>query len=198
MSSTRANSSGPSSERMIRSAASAAPTAAGHAGGGEQERARRDAQEVDHLVRAGDEAAAGGERLGERAHAQVDVGLDAEQLAAPGAARAEHAGAVRLVDHQPRAVAPGTARRSRGSGATSPSIENTPSTTTSTPPPSSAARSSIFSSLSSRLWRNGRSLARESRQPSRIEAWSAGVGDHRVAGRRGSCRACRRWPGGRW
>ena len=59
-----------------------------------------------------------------------------------------------------------------GSGATSPSIENTPSTTTSTPPPSSPARTSIFSSLSSRLWRNGRSFARESRQPSRIEAWS--------------------------
>ena len=59
-----------------------------------------------------------------------------------------------------------------GSGATSPSIENTPSTTTRTPPPSPAAFSSVRSSRSSRLWRNGRSLARDSRQPSRIEAWS--------------------------
>ena len=56
--------------------------------------------------------------------------------------------------------------------ATSPSIEKTPSTTTRTPPPSSAARPSIFSSLSMRLWRKGRSLAPEMRTPSRIEAWS--------------------------
>ena len=69
-----------------------------------------------------------------------------------------------------------------GSGATSPSIEKTPSTTTSTPPPSSAARSSERSSLSSRLWRNGRSFARESRQPSRIEAWSPESAIDRVAG----------------
>ena len=59
-----------------------------------------------------------------------------------------------------------------GSGATSPSIEKTPSTTTSTPPPSAAAFSSVRSSRSMRLWRNGRSLARERMQPSRIEAWS--------------------------
>ena len=60
----------------------------------------------------------------------------------------------------------------RGRSQTSPSIEKTPSTMTRTPPPSSAARSSICSSLSIRLWRKGRSLAPESRQPSRIEAWS--------------------------
>src|SRR5579884_1609682 len=59
-----------------------------------------------------------------------------------------------------------------GSGATSPSIENTPSTTTSTPPPSSAAFSSVRSSRSIRLWRNARSFARDKMQPSRIEAWS--------------------------
>src|SRR3954463_14703290 len=52
-------------------------------------------------------------------------------------------------------------------------MENTPSTTTSTPPPSSAARWRLFSSLSRRPWRNGRRRARLSRQPSRIEAWSA-------------------------
>ena len=54
----------------------------------------------------------------------------------------------------------------------SPSIEKTPSTTTSTPPPSPPARSSIRSSLSARLCLKGRSFAPESRQPSRIDAWS--------------------------
>ena len=54
----------------------------------------------------------------------------------------------------------------------SPSIENTPSTTTSTPPPSPSARSSMFSSLSRRLWRNGRMRARDMVTASRIEAWS--------------------------
>ena len=48
--------------------------------------------------------AAARERLGEGAHPQVDPVLDAERLAGAGAARAEDADAVRLVDHQPRAV----------------------------------------------------------------------------------------------
>jgi len=72
-----------------------------HAGGGEEEGARLDPEEVDHLVGAGDEAAARRERLRERAHPQVDAVLDPEQLGRAGAAGAEHAGAVRLVDHQP-------------------------------------------------------------------------------------------------
>ena len=59
-----------------------------------------------------------------------------------------------------------------GSGAMSPSIENTPSTTTSTPPPSPSARWSMLSSLSRRLWRNGRMRARDMVTASRIEAWS--------------------------
>ena len=57
------------------------------------------------LRRPRDETAAGGQRLRERAHPQVDAILDAQQLGGAGAARPEHAGAVRLVDHQPRAVA---------------------------------------------------------------------------------------------
>ena len=44
-------------------------------------------------------------RLGEGAHAQVDAVLDPQQLGGPRAARAQHARAVSLVDHQPRAVA---------------------------------------------------------------------------------------------
>ena len=139
----------------------------------EQERAAGDAQEVDHLVRAGDEAAAGRQRLAEGAHAQVDVGLDAEQLATRRrrARRARR----RRAPRRPSAARrrPGRARRSAAAGRCRPPCEKTPSTTTSTPPPSSAARWSIFSSRSSRLCLNGRSLAREIRQPSRIEAWSA-------------------------
>ena len=57
-------------------------------------------------------------------------------------------------------------------GARSPSIEKTPSTTTSTPPPSSSARESMRSSLSRRLWRNGRMRALAMETASRIEAWS--------------------------
>ncbi len=85
----------------------------------------------------------------------------------------------------PPAAAPRSGRHSAlisPSGAMSPSIEKTPSTATRTPPPSSWERSSIFSSFSSRLWRNGRILARESRHPSRIEAWSPGVDDDGVGG----------------
>ena len=89
----------------MRSAASAAPSAAGTAEAVNRNGARGDPQVVDHLGRPGDEAAAGGERLGEGAHAQVDAVLDAQQLGGARAARAEHAGAVRLVDHQARAVA---------------------------------------------------------------------------------------------
>ena len=63
-------------------------------------------------------------------------------------------------------------RVTSGRLARSPSIEKTPSTTTSTPPPSSAERSSIVSSLSIRLWRNGRIRARDIDTASRIEAWS--------------------------
>src|SRR3954471_950453 len=75
-----------------------------HRGGREHERARLDAQEVDHVVRAGDEAAAGGERLRERAHAQVDVVLAVEQLRRAPAELAQHADPVGLVDHQAGAV----------------------------------------------------------------------------------------------
>ena len=55
----------------------------------EEEGARLDAQEVDDLGRAGHEAAAGGQGLGEGAGPQVDAVLDAHELAGPGAARAQ-------------------------------------------------------------------------------------------------------------
>ena len=99
------SSSAPSAERITRNAASAAPSAAGTPEAVKRNGRETDPQVLDHLRRAGDEAAAGGERLGEGAHPQVHALLDAEQLRGAGAARAEHADAVRLVDHQPRAVA---------------------------------------------------------------------------------------------
>src|SRR5215218_9631805 len=76
-----------------------------HGRGGEQERARLDAQELDHLGRAGHEPAAARQRLRERAQAQVGALLDAEQLRRARTARAQHPGGVRLVDHEPRAIA---------------------------------------------------------------------------------------------
>ena len=157
---------------MIRSAASAAPTAAGTAAA--VNRNARDwmrRKSID-LVRAGDEAAAGGERLRERAHPQVDAVLDAEQLGGAGAARAEHAGAVRLVDHQPRAVGAaqlGDLRQRRDVALHREDAVDDDEHAAAVARPRARA---CFSSLSSRLWRNGRSLARDSRQPSRIEAWS--------------------------
>ena len=62
------------------------------------------AQELDHVGGPDDEAAAGGEALGEGPHPQVDLVLEPEQLRGAGPAGAEHAGSVRLVDHQPRPV----------------------------------------------------------------------------------------------
>src|SRR5205823_549414 len=62
-------------------------------------------------------------------------------------------------------------RTMSGRLARSPSIENSPSTTTSTPPPSSSARSSMRSSLSTRLCRKGRIRARDIATASRMEAW---------------------------
>ena len=143
-----------------------------HPGGGEHERARLDPQELDHVGRSGDHAAARGQRLGEGRHPQVDAVLDAEQLGGAGAAGAEHAEGVGLVDHQPGAVAAGRARRSRAAGRRRP-----PSRTRRRRRPARrrrrlAARRSCFSSRSRRLWRKARSLARERMQPSRIEAWS--------------------------
>jgi hypothetical protein len=76
----------------------------GHRGGSEHERARLDAQEVDHVGGPGYEAAAGRERLRERAHAQVDLVLHVHELAGAGAAGSKHSHAVGLVDHQARAV----------------------------------------------------------------------------------------------
>ena len=157
---------------QIRTAASAAPTAAGTAGGGEEERPRGDPQVLDDLGRPGDEPAAGGQRLRERAHAQVDPVLDAEQLARPGAARAEHADAVGLVDHQPRAVALRTARRSRAAARRRPPSRRRRRRRRARRRRRRRRAPASRSSLSRRLWRKGRSLARERMQPSRIEAWS--------------------------
>ena len=92
---------------------------------------------------------------------------------APRAARAEHADAVGLVDHQPRAVARGTAARSRGTSAdVALHREHAVDHHQHAAAVALAARSSIVSSLSSRSWRKGRTRARDIETASRIEAWS--------------------------
>ena len=157
----------------MRTAASAAPTAAGT-----PEAVNRNGRD---WIRRKSITSAGpaitppqrGERLRERRHPQVDAVLDAEQLAGAGAARAEHAerraprrpsAARRSARHSVgdlRAAArrrpPSRRRRRRRRG---PRRRR--------PPPAPAC----CSSWSRRLWRKARSFARESRQPSRIEAWS--------------------------
>ena len=181
----------------MRSAASAAPTAAGTPDGGEQEGAAGDPQEVDHLVRAGDEAAAGRQRLAERAHPQVDVRLDAEQLRSAGAARAEDAGA--RAPRRPSAARrrPGRARRSAAAGRCRP-----PSRRRRRRPPARRRRPHARAGASSRACRAGCAGTGA--------AWRARSGSRRGSTRgrrsrrspcrrgRGSSRACRRWPGGRW
>ena len=104
MSRTRANSSRPSSERQILTAASAAPTRRRHGRGGEHERPR--------LRSAGTRSrrpVRRSRRRTRRATSRTSPSADRpdprpEQLAGAGAARAEHAERVGLVDHQPGAV----------------------------------------------------------------------------------------------
>src|SRR5829696_3139176 len=74
-------------------------------GGAEHEGPRGDLEELDHVRLADDEATARGEALRERAHAQIDLVLEAEELARACAAGPKDTDAVRLVDHQASAVA---------------------------------------------------------------------------------------------
>ena len=78
-----------------------------HRGRGEHERPRRDLQELDDVGGPRDEAAAGGEALGEGAHAKVDPVGDPEQLAGACAGRAEDSDRMGLVNHQPDPIALG-------------------------------------------------------------------------------------------
>ena len=154
----------------------------GHRRGGEQERAAGDAQVVDHVGRPGHEAAAGGERLGEGAHAQVDPVLDAEQLGGPRAAGAQHAGAVGLVDHQARAVARAQLDDVGQRGDVALHREDAVDHHEHAAAVASARARGARSSLSRRLWRKGRILARESRHAVEDRGVVARVDDHRVAG----------------
>ena len=95
-----------------------------------------------------------------------------EQLGGAGAARAEHARAVRLVDHQARSVAGAQLDDVHQRRDVALHREDTVDDHEHAAAVLSA-RLSARSSLSMRLWRNGRIFARESRTPSRIEAWSA-------------------------
>ena len=190
-------SSGPSA-RMTRSAPSAAPTAAGTAEAVKMNGREAIAQVLDHLGRAGDEAAAGGEALREGAHPQVDLRPRA-RTARRCRRRARRA-------RRPRAPRrPSAGRRSARQSSTiagrsqrSPSIEKTPSTTTSTPPPSPAARSSILSSFGHLVVAEGAQLGAREHAAVEDRGVVGRVADHRVARARGSSRCSRRWPGGRW
>ena len=89
----------------MRTASSVAPTA-----GGTPEAVKMNGREAIRRYSitsadAGDHAAARCERLGKRRHPQVDAILHAEQLAGAGPALPEDAERVRLIDHQPGAVA---------------------------------------------------------------------------------------------
>ena len=176
----RSNSCGPS-ERITRSAAERRADRGRDRRGAEDEGARGDPQVLDHVGRAGDEAAAGGEALGEGAHPQVDLVLEAEQLAGAGAARAEHAR--RRGPRRPSGGrrAPCRARRSRGRSQTSPSIEKTPSTTTRTPPPSSRGALEHPLELVHPVVAEGAQLG--AGEPAAVEDRGvvAGVADHGVA-----------------
>ena len=122
--------------------------------------------------------------------------LDAERLAGARAARAQHAHAVRLVDHQPRAVLGRQLGHARHVADVAlhrvDAVDHHEHAAA-----VGGRRSSIVSSLSSRLWRNGRTFARDIATPSMIEAWSP-ESQITVSTGRGSPRGSRRWPGSPW
>ena len=152
------------------SAAIAAPTEGGGSAGGEDERPGDVDQQVDDLRARADVGAVAAERLAQRADDDVDLAGRARRRDRAAPAGADRAGAVRLVDHQPAAVAPGELEQSSASGATSPSIEKTPSVTI------SAARAARLAQPPGEMLecRGGgrRSVsALEIRQPSMMLAW---------------------------
>ena len=90
-------------------------------------------EEVDRLGVGADVGAVGAERLAEGADDDVDLAAEAGGGDRAATAGADRAGGVRLVDHQP-APWRRASSSSSGSGATSPSIEKTPSVTISAAP----------------------------------------------------------------
>ena len=88
----------------MRTASSAAPTAAGTAAAVNMNGRAAIFRYSITSAGPGDEAPAGGEALGEGPHPQVDSVPDPEQLAHAGAVLAEHADRVGLVDHESGAV----------------------------------------------------------------------------------------------
>ena len=166
----------------MRSAASAAPTAAGTAAAVNRNAREETRRKSIDLVRAGDEAAAGRQRLREGAHPQVDVAP--RRRAARSRRRRGRRARRRRAPRRPSAArrAPGRARRCAGRSATSPSIEKTPSTTTSTPPPSSAgALEHLLELVEPAVAERAQLRARE-QAAVEDRGVVARVGDHGVAG----------------
>ena len=122
--------------------------------------------------------------------------LDAEQLARAGAARAEHAGAVRLVDHQPRAVRAAELDDPRQVGDVALHREDAVDD-------HEHAAAVVAGALEHLLELVEPAVAERAQLRPREQAAVedrgvvARVGDHGVARGRAACRACRRWPGGR-
>ena len=171
MSSTRAISCGPSSERMISSAPSAAPIAAGTAAAvnmNERDWTRRKSITSAGPAMKPPQDASDFENVPMRRSTSSSTSISS-QAPAPRAPSTPTPWASSTISRAPCSRQSATMS---GTGAMSPSIENTPSTTTSTPPPSLSERWSIVSSLSSRLWRYGRMRARDIETASRIDAWS--------------------------
>ena len=171
MSSTRANSVGPSSERQIRTAASAAPTAAGTAEAvnmnGRAWMRRNSITSAGPAITPPQEAS-DLENVAIRRSTRSST-PSSSHVPAPRAP--EHAERVGLVDHQPgaeaRAQIGDLGQRRDVALHREHAVDDDEDAAA-----VAAGRSSRFSSRSRRLWRKARSLARERMQPSRIEAWS--------------------------
>ena len=89
------------------SASSAAPIVDGGRPGGEDQRPRPVDQQCRQLLAAAGERAVAAQRLGERAHDHVDLGLEPQLGDQPAARRPDDTGGVRLVDDDAGAMAAG-------------------------------------------------------------------------------------------
>ena len=142
--------------------------------GAEDEPGRRVLQVLDQRLAAGDVAAAAGQRLRQRARPELDVAaVDAEVLADAAAAGAEHPDAVRLVDHQQRAVAlldlddAPAGRRCRRPGCRRPRSRSAPAGT------DAGWRRRISSSAAASLCGKGRRVAPDSSPPCTMLLWAS-------------------------
>ena len=173
----------------MRSAASAAPTAAGTAAAvnrNARELMRRKSMTSCGPAMKPPQVASDLENVPMRRSTSV---LDAEQLARPGAARAEHAGRVRLVDHQPRAVRLAELDDPRQGGDVALHREDAVDHDEHAAAVVCRALEHLLELVEAVVAERAQLGARE-QAAVEDRGVVAGVGDHGVAGARGSCRAC--------